>query len=81
VFSDADVQAALADFVLVKVDPRSRSYDSSAARYKKTRFVPEVVFVDPRGNVISRLNTSLGAADAAHEIRNVAARAKVINGR
>jgi len=67
VFSDAGVRKLAEGFVCVKIDPRTGE-DQEAYEHKSTRFVPEVVFLDPRGEVVSRLNDrSVRGATAAME--------------
>lgn len=55
VFSDARIQKLAQDFVCVEVDPRSPGDGGDAFRFKSTRYVPEVVFLSPEGEVLSRL--------------------------
>lgn len=57
VFSDARIRELAERFVCVKVDPRDPRDGGDAFRYKSTRYVPEVVFIDPEGEVISRLQS------------------------
>ena len=47
VFSDARVQKLMKEFVCVKVDPRDPNHDPEAMEYKQSRYVPEVVFLNP----------------------------------
>lgn len=54
-FSDARIQELAADFVWVKADPNQRNVNRGAFQYKATRYVPEVVFVSPDGDVVKRL--------------------------
>ena len=54
-FSDARIQELAVEFVCVKVDPRQPGVNSEAFEYKSTRYVPEVVFLDPDGEVVERL--------------------------
>lgn len=53
--SDARIQKLAGEFICVKVDPRDRSADRDAMEFKSTRYVPEVVFLSPQGDVIDRL--------------------------
>ena len=54
-FSDSRIVKLAEQFVCVKVDPRVRSEFELASDYKSTRYVPEVVFLDSRGEVVDRL--------------------------
>ena len=54
-FSDARIQELAVDFVCVKVDPNDPGENREAFEYKSTRYVPEVVFLDPDGEVVERL--------------------------
>ena len=54
-FSDSRILKLAEDFVCVKVDPRDRTEFEVASEYKSTRYVPEVVFLDHRGEVVARL--------------------------
>jgi len=52
VFSDERIQKLSERFVCVKIDPRE---SRDAMQYKKTRYVPEVVFLTSTGRVLTRL--------------------------
>jgi len=70
VFSDAKVRKLAEELVCVKVDPRLRGTDQEAYEYKSTRYVPEVVFIDPQGEVVARLEdrSASGAAAAMEKV-------------
>ena len=69
-FSDNRIQKLAADFVCVKVDPRDRGVDQEAYEHKSTKYVPEVVFLDPKGEVVGRLEDRSveGAAQAMEKV-------------
>ena len=57
-FSAPEVQALARDFVWIKIDPNEEHIDRRPFRYKATGYVPEVIFIDVRGEsdaVIARL--------------------------
>ena len=73
-FSHDRVRPLLDRFVLVRADPRSPEVDKSLfSRYKSTRFVPEIVFVSPDGEVLGRL-ADRSPAGAARELEAVLSR-------
>ncbi len=47
--SDDKVRKAAKKFVCVKVDPRSPGDGRDALKHKTTRYVPELVILDPAG--------------------------------
>ena len=52
-FSDQQVKVAASNFVAIKIDPaKSRS----AMEHKKTRYVPELVVLDPSQNFIASID-------------------------
>ncbi len=55
VFSDSRIRKLAQEFICVEVDPRSPGDGADAFRFKSTRYVPEVVFLSPEGEVLSRL--------------------------
>jgi thioredoxin-related protein len=55
VFASQRVQELSRQFVCVKVDPRDLGACREAMEYKTTRFVPEVRFLDPQGEVVEEL--------------------------
>ena len=56
-FSDARVRKLSEEFICVKADPRaSDDVYSDAAEYKTTGTVPEVVLIDPDGEVVDYLD-------------------------
>ena len=65
-FSNSRIQELAEQFICVKADPRDRNVDQAAFEYKSTRYVPEVVFLSPDGEVVARLEdrTVRGAAAA-----------------
>jgi len=69
VLSRKRIRDLLDQFICVKVDPRKPDFDRDALRYKSTRYVPEVVFLDPRGEVIDHLeDRSLDGAARTLEV-------------
>ena len=64
VFSDPRIQELAADFVCVKADPQDPDGIRGAFKYKSGPYYPEVVFIDPDGDVVERLEqrTVEGAA-------------------
>ncbi|MFC1707743.1 hypothetical protein ACFL59_13160 [Planctomycetota bacterium] len=73
--SQDDVQKVLESYVLVKVDPRERGADRSALKYKTTRYVPEVVLLDPQGNSLGTVK-SRNVAGYAQELRSALAKVR-----
>ena len=69
-FSDSRIVKLAEEFVCVKVDPRVRAEYEAASEYKSTRYVPEVVFLDPQGEVVGRLEDRSveGAASAMEQV-------------
>ena len=51
-FSDREVQVAASNFVTVKIDPRS---SRDAGEHKRTRYVPELVVLDPSQNYVTTI--------------------------
>ena len=67
-FSDSRIRELAEQFICVKVDPRDRNADRAAFEYKSTRYVPEVVFLSPDGEVVGRLgDRSVGSVVATLE--------------
>lgn len=56
-FSDSKVAGLLKQFIVVKADPRSLSFDSGMRRHKVTRYVPEVVLLSPDEEVLGRFDS------------------------
>ena len=69
-FSDARIQELAADFVCVKVDPRDPGESREAFEYKSTRYVPEVVFIAPDGEIVDGLDArdAKGAAETMESV-------------
>ena len=56
--SDAKVRKLSEEFICVKADPRaSDGIYGDAAEYKATRYVPEVVLIDPDGEVVDYIDS------------------------
>lgn len=56
--SDARIRKLAEGFVCVKVDPRDPGPGRAAFEHKSTRYVPEVVFLSPRGETLGRLDAA-----------------------
>ena len=54
-FSQESIRSLLDQFICVKIDPKKPGFDRDTLRYKSTRYVPEVVLLDPDGEVIDHL--------------------------
>lgn len=67
--SNPKVQAKLAAFVTVKIDPRAPGVSRAPFRHKSTRYVPELVVIDARNGgetVLAKLkNTSVSGVTKA----------------
>ena len=69
--SEKSVQVAASNFVAVKIDP-AKSRD--AMQHKTTRYVPELVVLDPAQNFVTSL-TSRDAPSLTAELNEALARA------
>jgi len=70
VFSDERIKKLSQEFICVKVDPRNPKGDRAAFEHKSTRYVPEVVFLSPDGEVLDRLEDRSvdGAAETMEDV-------------
>ena len=59
-FSLADIKPLVDKTVRLKVDQRAPNHDTSATRFKATRYVPEIVMVDADLNVLARIDSNSG---------------------
>ena len=57
VFSDSKVAKLLKEFIVVKADPKSSSFDTDTYRHKKSGYVPEVVLLSPDESVLGRFDS------------------------
>ncbi len=51
--SDPEVRTVASNFVAIKIDPRE---SRDAMEHKSTRYVPELVVLDPSQNFIARID-------------------------
>lgn len=54
-FSDQSVKVAASNFVAVKIDPRKTQ---DAMEHKRSRYVPELVVLDPSQNFVTTIPPS-----------------------
>lgn len=54
-FSAEPIQELAKQFVCIKIDPKKTGGSHAAFKYKSTRYVPEVVLLSSKGEVLGRL--------------------------